>query len=111
MSHRVAWRHCMRKAIAWKMSGGCDTDVRFGSKADMCIALGNVCFVPIADILERSPVAVRISVVFVPHQLKANIRIGIRAAEMSGLSREWDYPSLPSWRMARPSKNEEHRTI
>jgi len=47
----------------------------------------------------------------VPHQLKANIRIGIRAAEMSGLSREWEHPSLPSWRMARPSKNEEHRAI
>jgi hypothetical protein len=25
-------------------------DVRFGSKADMCSALGDVCFVPIADI-------------------------------------------------------------
>jgi hypothetical protein len=28
----------------------CDVCVRFGSKADMCGALGDVCFVPIADI-------------------------------------------------------------
>ena len=30
-------------------------DVRFGSKADMCSALGDVRFVPIADLVSRLP--------------------------------------------------------
>jgi hypothetical protein len=36
----------LRHSIAWKMSRGCDTDVRFGSKADVRAATSHVRFTP-----------------------------------------------------------------
>ena len=45
-------RHGMLSTLACGQEGGCCTarNVRFGSKADMCSALGDVRFVPEADI-------------------------------------------------------------
>ena len=56
----IAWRglrYLSAKTVPWPPVRV--DNVRFGSKADMCIALGDVCFVPIGDIaLTRTRAAV-----------------------------------------------------